>query len=89
MSTPIACVSVPWKTTESVVGNRFGRTRFVIVAIPTGTSRSDRSSLAAATFARSIRVGAPTFVRASIEREVSITTNTCASVRTCSALPCW
>jgi hypothetical protein len=64
----------------SEVGNRSGRTRSVNVATPSGTPCSRAPSESATRFAWSSLVGAPGEGAAAIERDVSSTTKTCASV---------
>ncbi len=74
--------SVCWNTLRSGFGKRFGTTRSVSMAIPAGTSGTASRSASASFFARANRVGDPGARDASIDREVSRTKNTWASVRT-------
>ena len=80
-SMPTDRSSVALNTSLSTPGKRCGSVRSVSEAMPTGTSGMDARSSDANTFARAIRVGDPASWRASMEREMSTTTKTSASVR--------
>ena len=86
-SIPTDCAIVRSKSAGSVVGIASGRTRSVIVAIPTGTSPSARSSRNAIFFARASRVSWCGPEDARIDSDVSMTMNACASPR--SRTSCW
>ena len=80
-SIPIDFASVERKTDSSAVGKRCGSRRSVSERIPTWTPGSSFRSCSASALARSSRVDAPEPEEASIDREMSATTNTSASVR--------
>ena len=69
------------KTRRSVVGKACGSNRSVIDARPDGISGIRSRSFTAMSRARSNRVGEPTPFDASIERDVSMTKNAWASMR--------
>ena len=81
-----ARATVARKASASALGKRCGSVRSVSEATPTGISGSALRSLMAAAFARPRRIVSPSPERASIEREMSITTYASASVRTSSAV---
>ena len=84
-SIPTAWRSVTSKVSRSAVGNSVGRTRSVMVAIPTRMSGSLLRSRTANVLARWKRVGAPGPEEASIDRDVSMTKNAAASLLTSRA----